>query len=546
MTAPRYWYNIAADHPGLAEDYLDPSGRALTGDDLADVFPPELAEQEFDRDRAWVPIPEPVREAYSRWRPSPLRRARALELALGTKCRLYYKYEGGSPIGSHKANSGVAQAHYAKRAGARRVVAETGAGQWGTAISMGSAFEQLDCDVFMVRNSFESKPGRRLYMETFGSTVHASPSPMTTVGKEALRENPDSPGSLGLAIAEAVESAKADRHTYYSLGSAFNFVCMHQTVIGLELAGQLAEADVEPDLLISCIGGGSSFAGLAFPFFGMGAKGRKMPEFLAVESNAVPTVTAGEFAYDHGDSAKLTPLVRMYTLGHRFAPPGIHAGGLRYHGLSPLVSKFLHDGHGSAVALPQIEVFEAALKFTRCEGIIPAPEAAHSIAAAIRTATERRGEELDIVFLLTGHGHFDMTAYGTYLGGDMAESTTPSETISAALRESLGGPARGEPSLTSQPAVPVGSEKGSDSFHEWWRRHFDRPAAPGGAPASAPAPAPADPGAADLTEHAVITTRTLGDLPAESTTVRLCSGAVVTPLAQDELTRRSIRILRST
>ncbi|MDA1361856.1 TrpB-like pyridoxal phosphate-dependent enzyme [Glycomyces luteolus] len=541
MTAPRYWYNIAADHPELAEDYLDPAtGRALKAEDLADVFPPELAEQEFDHDRTWIPIPEPVREAYSRWRPSPLRRARGLERALGTKCRLYYKYEGGSPIGSHKANSGVAQAHYAKRAGARRVVAETGAGQWGTAISMGSAFQELDCEVFMVRNSFDSKPGRRLYMETFGSTVHASPSPLTSVGKEALRADPDSPGSLGLAIAEAVESAKEDRRTFYSLGSAFNFVCMHQTVIGLELAGQLAEADVEPDLLISCIGGGSSFAGLVFPFFGMGAKGRKQPKFLAVESNAVPTVTAGEFAYDHGDSAKLTPLVRMYTLGHRFSPPGIHAGGLRYHGLSPQVSKFIHDGHGSAVAIPQIEVFEAALKFTRSEGIIPAPEAAHSVAAAIRTATEHRGEELDIVFLLTGHGHFDMTAYGTYIGGGMEESATPTETISASLRESIGGIDRPEPQQVSK---PVASGKGSDSFQEWWRRHFDGAATPATAEAK---PAPAAPkGAADLSGHAVVTTRTLGDLAADATEVRLAAGAVVTPLAQDELSRRSIRIVRN-
>ena len=430
MTIPRHWYNITADLPELHEPYVDPaSGRELDGSTLNELFAPQLVEQELDTSRRLVPIPGEVLDMYARWRPTPVVRAKSLELALGTKCRIFYKYEGASPIGSHKANSGVAQAYYTHMAGRKRVYAETGAGQWGSAISMGSAFYGLDASVFMVGSSFDSKPSRRVLMETFGSTVHRSPSVRTEVGRAERARNPQSTGSLGLAIGEAVEAARADADACYGIGSAFNFVCLHQTLIGLELKQQLDAQGIQPDALVSCIGGGSSYAGLVFPFLD---QSRKI-DLVAVESDAVPKVTRGKYTYDHGDSAKLTPLVKMYTLGHEFAAPGIHSGGLRYHGLAGQVSKMINLGLGRAVAYSQLQIFEAARLFARTEGLVPAPESAHSIAAVVELAREHRNEEKTLVFCLTGHGFFDLAAYEKFNQGSMEDSDSPDDAIATSL-----------------------------------------------------------------------------------------------------------------
>jgi tryptophan synthase beta chain len=512
VPVPKHWYNAAADLPELYEPYIDPAtGRELPADSLTELFAGELVEQELDRDTRLRPIPEEVQARYALWRPTPLLRATALEKAIGTRCKIFYKYEGISPIGSHKANSGVAQAYYSRRDGRKRVFSETGAGQWGSAISMGSSFVGLDAEVFMVGSSYDAKPSRRILMETFGAKVHRSPSPLTEVGRIARKPDENDPGSLGLAIGEAVEAARADREAAYALGSAFNFVCLHQTVIGQELRAQLDAAGLRPDALISCIGGGSSYAGLVFPFLDQVERpGRKL-DLVAVESNAVPKVTKGKFAYDHGDSAKLTPLIKMYTLGHEFAAPGIHSGGLRYHGLSGQVSKALHLGLGRAVAYSQLEIFRAATLFARTEGLIPAPEAAHSIAATIELAREHRDEERVLVFCLTGHGFFDLSAYQRYNQGQMDDSDSPS----AAIEASLG----------QLPAVKgSGSPASEDPFNAWQRWHFG-------------APRPSAPGAVgtDLRGYRVVSERLVREASQSGAgDLLVARDAVVTPAAESE------------
>ncbi|MEU4625424.1 TrpB-like pyridoxal phosphate-dependent enzyme [Actinoplanes sp. NPDC023801] len=524
---PRHWYNAAADLPELYGPYIDPAtGRELTADSLTELFAPELVEQELDRSTRLRPIPDEVMERYALWRPTPLIRATGLERALGTKCKIFYKYEGVSPIGSHKANSGVAQAHYSKRAGRTKVYAETGAGQWGSAISMGSSFVGLDAEVFMVGGSYDAKPSRRILMETFGSTVHRSPSPHTAVGRAARAADENAQGSLGLAIGEAVEAARADPAAAYALGSAFNFVCLHQTVIGQELRAQLDSVGLKPDALISCIGGGSSFAGLVFPFLDqLDRKGAPL-DLVAVESNAVPKVTQGKFTFDHGDSAKLTPLVEMYTLGHEFAAPGIHSGGLRYHGLSGQVSKALNLGMGRAVAYSQLEIFKAASLFARTEGLIPAPEAAHSVAATIEIARQHRDEEKVLVFCLTGHGFFDLSAYQRYNLGQMEDSDSPSEAIARSLGELPKVPHRGAPA----PA-------GADPFDAWERWHFgnratpDRPVGGGGA--------------TDLREYRVVSERLVREACRNASgDLFVAANAVITPAAESEARDRGRAIVR--
>ncbi|MFM9379098.1 TrpB-like pyridoxal phosphate-dependent enzyme [Gordonia sp. VNK21] len=430
ITIPPAWYNLAADMPELSAPYKIPgSGEDVDAAELEGLFPAGVIDQEFNTSDRYIEIPENVLEFYAKWRPTPFVRASSFEKAIGTKARIYYKYEGASPIGSHKANSGVAQAYFAKQSGVKRVYSETGAGQWGSAIAMGSAFFGLDAQVFMVGGSYDGKASRRILMESFGAKVDRSPTSQTAAGRAVFDVDPMNSGNLGLAIAEAVEAAKADPEGAYAMGSAFNFVCLHQTVIGQELKQQLRAANISPDYLVSCIGGGSSFAGLVFPF----VADDQAPEFVAVESSAVPKVTRGRFAYDHGDTAGTTPLLRMYTLGHQFAAPSIHAGGLRYHGLSSQVSELIHRGGAQAVAVGQKEIFDAAMLFAKSEGLIPAPESAHSIAAVIDLAKKHSDEPKDIVFCLTGHGFFDLTAYSKHLNGEIEDSAV----VPGSIEESL-------------------------------------------------------------------------------------------------------------
>jgi tryptophan synthase beta chain len=522
---PRHWYNVTADFPELINPYLDHrTGQPVTAAGLAELFAPQLVEQELDTTHRLIPIPPDILDLSGRWRPTPLLRASRLESQLGTRCRIFYKYEGVSPIGSHKANSGLAQAHYSKRAGLRRVYAETGAGQWGSAISMGSAFFGLDCDVLMVGGSFDAKPARRTLMETFGATVHRSPSEITEVGRKELAADPSSPGSLGIAIAEAVEAAAADPAAAYALGSALNFVCLHQTVIGQELRSQLQAAGIRPDVLISCIGGGSSFAGLVFPFLADKESGQDI-DLVAVESSAVPKVTQGRFAYDHADNAGLTPLIKMYTLGHQFAAPRIHSGGLRYHGLSGQVSSLLHLGLARAVSYSQLQVFRAAVDFSKAEGLLPAPEAAHSIAAACQIATERRDEELTIVFCLTGHGFFDLSAYNQFNHGDMDDPSISAETI----RDSLTR--LGSPMAVQEPA------RDRRSAYETWRaRSF-----PADSREDLPAGSVNEP--TDLRSLKVISERVIREAQGTGPLI-VGQRAVVTPAAQTEADRLRRAIVR--
>ncbi|MCL6637151.1 MAG: TrpB-like pyridoxal phosphate-dependent enzyme [Alicyclobacillus sp.] len=420
---PERWYNIMADMPNLPAPPLHPAtGQPVTPDALSAIFPPALIEQEATRER-WLEIPEEVRELYRLWRPSPMYRAHRLERALDTPARIYYKYEGVSPAGRHKLNTAIPQVYYNRAAGIKRIATETGAGQWGSALSMACQFFGLDCTVYMVKVSYQQKPYRRILMSTFGAEVIASPSDRTQAGRTVLAEHPDSLGSLGIAISEAVEDAAGRADTNYALGSVLNHVCLHQTVIGLEAKRQLEKAGEYPDVVIGCCGGGSNFAGLAFPFLADKLTQGKALRAIAVEPEACPTLTRGKFAYDFGDIAQLTPLLQMYTLGHTFVPAGIHAGGLRYHGDSPLVSQLYHDGWIEAVAYGQTQVFAAAVQFARTEGIVPAPESAHAIRAAIDEALKCResGEPKVILFGLSGHGHFDLAAYETYLAGDLED-----------------------------------------------------------------------------------------------------------------------------
>ena len=432
---PKAWYNIVPDLPAPPPPVLHPGTKQPVGpDDLAPLFPMALIMQEVSTDR-YIEIPEPVRDIYRQWRPSPLFRARRLEKLLDTPARIYYKYEGVSPVGSHKPNTAVAQLFYNKAEGITKISTETGAGQWGSSLAMAGAMFGIDVEVFMVKVSYHQKPYRRILMETLGATVHASPTDLTDVGKKVLASDPDSPGSLGIAISEAVEVAAKNPDTKYSLGSVLNHVLLHQTIVGEEALAQMALADDYPDVLIGCAGGGSNMAGLLFPFIREHLTNGRQARFLAVEPMACPSMTKGTYTYDFGDTGEMTPLVRMYTLGHDFVPPGIHAGGLRYHGMAPLVSLLHEQGIIESIAYHQNPVFEAAVTFTRAEGITPAPESAHAVRAAIDQALEAReaGEERVILFNLSGHGFFDMSAYDAYLAGKLEDYEYPEEAIAQSL-----------------------------------------------------------------------------------------------------------------
>ncbi|MEU5882298.1 TrpB-like pyridoxal phosphate-dependent enzyme [Spirillospora sp. NPDC047279] len=426
------WYNVVPDLPAPPPPPLHPGTREPVGpDDLAPLFPMDLIAQEVTTD-PFVEIPEEVREVYRLWRPTPLVRARRLERALGTPARIYFKYEGVSPVGSHKPNTAVPQAFYNARQGVRRLTSETGAGQWGSALAFACAQFGLECEIWMVRASYDQKPHRRSMMELYGANVHPSPSPLTTSGAKVLAEHPGSPGSLGIAISEAVEQAGAADDTRYALGSVLNHVLMHQTVIGEEAREQLALLGETPDLIVGCTGGGSNFAGLAFPFLREKLAGRMAPRLLAVEPSACPSFTKGRYAYDFGDTAGFTPLLKMHTLGHGFVPDPIHAGGLRYHGMAPLLSHIYDLGLFDAVAKPQRECFEAGVLFARTEGIVPAPEPTHALAATIEAAREATTETV-ILTALCGHGHFDMAAYDRYLSGEMEDFDLSPERVAESL-----------------------------------------------------------------------------------------------------------------
>ena len=419
---PTHFYNIAADLPEPLPPPLHPGTKEPIGPaDLAPLFPMELIKQEVSAER-FIPIPEPVREAYRIYRPSPLIRALGLERSLKTPARIYYKYEGGSPAGSHKPNTAIAQAFYNREEGVRRLVTETGAGQWGSALALAGALFGLETKVFMVKVSYEQKPYRRSFIQTMGASVVPSPSTETNAGRTILAQDPDSTGSLGIAISEAVEEAATREDTKYSLGSVLNHVLLHQTVVGQEVAKQLAMAGEEADVVIGCAGGGSNFSGIAFPLLRDRLSGKSKTRFLAVEPASCPSLTKGEYRYDFGDAVGMAPMVKMHTLGHQFRPPPIHAGGLRYHGMAPMVSHLYDQGFIEARAYEQNACFDAALQFARAEGIIPAPESSHAIRAAIDEALQAReaGEERVILFNLSGHGHFDMAAYDDYLSGSLA------------------------------------------------------------------------------------------------------------------------------
>jgi tryptophan synthase beta chain len=397
------------------------------------LFPPGLLEQEMSSER-WIAIPEDVRRIYAQWRPSPLYRAHRLEQALGTPARIYYKYEGVSPAGSHKPNTAVPQAYYNKLAGTKRIATETGAGQWGTSIALAARMFGLECTVYMVKVSFTQKPYRKSMMQLWGAEVVASPSPRTNAGRAILAKDPQSPGSLGIAISEAVEDAVSREDTRYALGSVLNHVCLHQTVIGLEAKQQLDLAGDYPDVVIGCHGGGSNFAGISFPFVADKAAGKSV-RIVAVEPSSCPTLTKGVYAFDYGDTAQMAPIAKMYTLGHDFMPPGIHAGGLRYHGASPLVSQLVSHGIVEARAVGQLACFEAAVLFARTEAIIPAPESSHAIRGAIDEAlrAKEEGKERVVLFNLSGHGHVDMAAYDAYFAGQLEDFEYPAERVKESL-----------------------------------------------------------------------------------------------------------------
>ncbi len=433
---PRAWYNIAADLPTPPHPVLHPgTGQPIGPDDLAPLFPMALIGQEVSAERE-IEIPEPVRQAYALYRPSPLFRAHRLEKALGTPAHIYYKYEGGSPSGSHKPNTALAQAFYNKEAGVTRLATETGAGQWGSALAFAGSVFGLEVKVYMVRASYDQKPYRRNLMEVYGAEVVASPSPTTAYGRRVLEATPENPGSLGIAISEAVEDAATRDDTKYSLGSVLNHVLLHQTVIGQEAIEQMAMAGEEPDIVIGCTGGGSNFAGLTFPFIGRGLRGGPKPRVIAVEPEAAPSLTRGVYRYDFGDTGQMTPLVKMHTLGHDFIPEPIHAGGLRYHGMAPLVSLLKDLDLIEAQAVHQRSTFEAGVRFARAEGILPAPEPSHAIRVAIDEALQARDEDRPtvILFNLCGHGHFDLSAYERYLSGALEDYEFPAEKVAEALR----------------------------------------------------------------------------------------------------------------
>jgi tryptophan synthase beta chain len=431
---PKQWYNIAADMPNPMAPPLHPGTKQPVGpDDLAPLFPMDLIMQEVSTER-WIDIPEEVLEIYSLWRPTPMYRAHRLEAALDTPAKIYYKYEGASPVGSHKPNTAVPQAYYNAKAGVKKIATETGAGQWGTALAMACQMFGIDLEVFMVKVSHEQKPYRRIAMETWGANVHSSPTNLTEAGKKILAEDPDSPGSLGIAISEAVEVAATNQDTNYALGSVLNHVLLHQTVIGLEAKKQFEMVGDYPDVVIACCGGGSNFGGAAFPFLQDKFAGKDV-RALAVEPASCPSLTKGEFRYDFGDAIGMTPLMQMYTLGHDFVPPGIHAGGLRYHADSPLVCQLYHDGLIEAEAYHQLTCFEAAVTFAKAEGIIPAPESSHAIRGAIDEAMKAKeeGKEKTVFFNLSGHGYLDLSAYADYHDGKLTDYEYPEAKIKEAL-----------------------------------------------------------------------------------------------------------------
>lgn len=432
---PRTWYNLQADLPHPVPPYRHPqTGAPLKPEDMFAIFPPQLVEQEMSQER-WIGIPEEVLQIYCLWRPSPLMRARRLEKALNTPAKIYFKHEGVSPAGSHKPNTAVAQAYYNKLAGKRRLATETGAGQWGSALSLAGKFMGIEVTVYMVRVSFEQKPYRRLMMETWGAKVHSSPSDKTNFGCKMLRENPHTMGSLGMAISEAVEDAMSHKDTNYSLGSVLNHVCLHQTIIGEEVLAQFQKLGEYPDVVIGCVGGGSNFAGMAFPFVREKIYGKQI-DIIAVEPAACPTLTKGPYAYDFGDMAQMTPIMQMFTLGHTFEPPGIHAGGLRYHGMAPLVSLVKQEGLIEARAYYQNPVFEAAVLFANTEAIIPAPETAHAIRAAVDEAIKAReeGKGKVILFNFSGIGYLDLASYDKFYTHKLENFEYPDESIREALR----------------------------------------------------------------------------------------------------------------
>lgn len=433
---PKAWYNIQADLPTPLDPPLHPgTGEPIGPEALAPIFPMELIKQEVSQER-WIRIPKEVRDIYRLWRPTPLYRAVRLEKALKTPAKIYYKWEGVSPPGSHKPNTAVAQAYYNMKEGVDRMTTETGAGQWGSALSFGTCLFGLDCTVYMVRVSYEQKPYRRILMETWGAECIPSPSKRTKFGKKMLKKDPKCPGSLGIAISEAIEDAATHEDTKYSLGSVLNHVLLHQTVVGLECKKQFKMAGDYPDIMFGCVGGGSNFAGACFPFVGDKLTGKK-PDLrvISCEPKACPTLTKAPYAYDFGDTAKQTPLLKMYTLGHEFIPPPIHAGGLRYHGDAPLLCKLTKEGVMKAVAFHQREVFKAAITFARTEGIVVAPETAHCVKAAIDEALrcKRTGKEKTIFFANSGHGHFDLAAYDAYLAKKLADYEYPAKLVKKAL-----------------------------------------------------------------------------------------------------------------
>jgi tryptophan synthase beta chain len=432
---PEAWYNLVADLPEPPPPVLHPgTGQPVGPDDLAPLFPMQIILQEVSTDR-FVTIPEEVRSVYRQWRPTPLYRARRLERALDTPARIYYKYEGVSPAGSHKPNTAVAQAYYNKQEGVTKLTTETGAGQWGSALAFAGAVFGLEVEVFMVKVSYDQKPYRRGLMEVYGAKVHPSPSQETNSGRTILEQNPDSTGSLGIAISEAVEAAATREDTKYSLGSVLNHVLMHQTVIGQEAQQQLEQAEDYPDVVIGCTGGGSNFAGCAFPFLGRALREDASIRMIAVEPAACPSLTKGLYAFDFGDTGHLTPLVKMHTLGSTFVPPPFHAGGLRYHGMAPLVSHLKELGLIEARAYTQTEVFAAGVEFARVEGILPAPEANHAVKAAMDEAVRCREEGVSqaILFNLCGHGHFDMQAYIDYFAGKLVDHEYAEDEVALAL-----------------------------------------------------------------------------------------------------------------
>jgi tryptophan synthase beta chain len=430
---PTHWYNVVADMPNPPAPYLGPDGKPVPLEAMAAIFPMPLLEQEMSSER-WIKIPDEVREVYRLWRPSPLFRAHRLEAMLGTPAKIYYKYEGVSPAGSHKPNTAIPQAYYNKICGIKRLSTETGAGQWGCSLALAGSMFGLEVRVYMVKVSYQQKPYRRSMMQTWGAEVLASPTNLTNAGRQILAQDPDSPGSLGIAISEAVEEAASRHDTNYALGSVLNHVLLHQTVIGLETKKQLEKVGDYPDVIFAPCGGGSNVGGMMFPFIADKAAGKNI-RLVPVEPTSCPTLTRGHYTYDYGDSVGLTPLMLMYTLGHDFMPPGIHAGGLRYHGDSALVSQLCKEGVLEALAVPQVATFKAGVLFAKAEGIIPAPESSHAACAAIDEALrcKQTGEAKTILFTLSGHGHFDMGAYDRYLSGELEDYDYPDEAIRAAL-----------------------------------------------------------------------------------------------------------------